>query len=239
MTEKLMDVAFAENNKSLINYLYKYFHLKNIVRISVNHFLSSSFQTRKWFIINNVIIDDIKLIINEVFIKCCEENDIDQVQWIIKNDIDNIIKIDISYDNNYAFVKSCEKGHYEIAKLIYCAYQKNKAFNIYASDCYAFTSSCKNGHYILFDWLLFIDNDTDTNNQKKFIIDEKIILSLCLNQDLHIAKRYENIKTINFKDVHDSYINCIGYTPDLANIRDKYDIQRYSIIQWLRTLFCD
>lgn len=230
-----MDIAFAENIMSLINYLYKYYHLKNIVKISTKHFISCSFQTKKWFIANNVIIDDIKLVINDIFIKCCENNDIDQAQWIIKNDLDNIIKIDISYDNNYAFVRCCEKGHFEIAKLIYNAYQKNKLLNIYASDCYAFTSACKNGHYILFDWLIFVDQNEQNgqHGQKKFIIDDRIILSLCLNQDLHIAKRYENLETINFKAVHDLYINCVGYTPDIKNIRDKYDMQRYLIVEWL------
>lgn len=218
-----------DGNIELVKHMHKYYFLKGLFLITFQHFTNANLKVKKWFIKNNIIIDEIKMHINECFIRYCGYTDPDSIEtcnWLIDLDLSDTIKLTIGFSNNEAFLTCCEKGNYEIARNIYTYFSKGRGLNIYSNNQWALNGACINGHYIIVKWLLYIDAS------KKFIITDDIFLSFCLNGDLYMLKDLEKY-TVNYNSVYDRYVQCIGYMPDINNIRDKHDITRIDILNWL------
>lgn len=224
----------ACNNDKLeqIRYIYKYILNSNDENIEIQCFINASLRIKKWFITNNIIINKIKENATECLLSCIHDNE--QVCWFIELSINDILKIDIGKNNNEIFLTCCENGYYKTIKLIYAHFLKN-GLNIYDKNNYALEITINKGYYIIAKWLLYIDKTNNAN--PLFIINDKMVFSLCLNRDIYMLNDLYSIipSTLDYNDIYAKYIGCIGYVPSVFNIRDKFDYDRIKVLDWLKS----
>lgn len=92
--------------------------------------------------------------------RCCRNNQLDVVKWLLE--ISQLLgkPIDIRAMNDLAFRISCKYGHLELAKYLFdLSCNNNNRINIHAENEYAFLESYRRGHREVAHWLLELSFD--------------------------------------------------------------------------------
>jgi hypothetical protein len=212
--------ACEEGNIDMLRYIKKYVPK---YKFSENDFYMANLRGKIWLM---KIVKPSHDCFKNILYDCCK-NKYDILEWLLQ------IKQDIPLtlgDYSIGFKIACENNHYDGAKILYDNFYKCKQFEYISTD--TLETCCKLGYYIIIKWLLHID---DIN--KRIIINNNMILSVCLNLDLYFAKEIyseEMYPNLDKKYIYAKYISFIGYTPSLDKIQDKYDHKRIEIMEWLK-----
>ena len=106
----------------------------------------------------------------QLFIRHCENGDLDGIKQIIKTYKINIYTYDTDLDNEFGFAYACYKGHLHIIEYLVNLYKINPDYNIiniHADDERGFILACDNGHLHIVKYLINlykINSDYDIIN---------------------------------------------------------------------------